>query len=71
MKKFDIEVEAVEWVTEYVDDPCVDNERFAFLDDEEAMRAYEIRKDSGCCGDFDALVLVGGREATVGCNYGH
>jgi hypothetical protein len=59
------------WMAEIVDDSCQDNNRFAFLDDLEAMLEYQSTKDSGCCGSFDAPIEVAGRKATIGCNYGH
>jgi hypothetical protein len=54
-----------------VDDPCIDNIRFAYLDDKEAMALYEEAKKNGCCGFCDLEVIVAGRRAMIGCNYGH
>lgn len=68
---FDTQEEAEEWMDLEVDDPCVDNYRFAFLDDEDAMAIYDKQKEAGCCGDFDEEVIVAGRPAMIGCNYGH
>ena len=59
------------WMESEVDDPCTDNFRFAFEDDDAAMAKYDARKDSGCCGAFDAEIVVAGRLARIGCNYGH
>jgi hypothetical protein len=71
-EKFSSPEEAEEWfLREVVDDPCVDNNRFAFKDDAEAMAEYEEAVQSGCCGSCDIDVEVAGRLATVGCNYGH
>ncbi len=71
MKKFNTEEEAIAWAVEYVDDPCVDNERFVFDGDIEGMERYDAKVRDGCCGEFDANVIVDGRLARVGCNYGH
>lgn len=49
----------------------IDNERFAFIDDAEEIAVYRAREESGCCGFHDAEVVVAGRAALVGCNYGH
>jgi hypothetical protein len=71
MRGFNTKEDAEEWMINEVDDPCVDGERFAFSDDKEAIRAYEIVKDNGCCGFFDEEITVNGRKAMIGCNYGH
>jgi hypothetical protein len=72
VKSFSSKEDAFRYMSEQVDeDPYVDNERFAFLDDREAMRAYKKAQRSGCCGFFDEVISVGGRLATIGCNYGH
>lgn len=63
--------EAERWMVERVDDGCIDNHRFAYLDDDQSMRLYETRREDGCCGSFDADVIVDGRAARIGCNYGH
>lgn len=63
--------EAFVWLDDHIDDPCIDNYRFAFKDDGVAMGRYEDQKADGCCGSADYDVIVDGREATIGCNYGH
>lgn len=63
--------EAEEWMGREVDDPCVDNERYAYLDDDLARARYYDQQDQGCCGFFDADIIVDGRPAMIGCNYGH
>lgn len=63
--------DAFEWMHEKVDDGCVDNHRFAYVDDEDAMMEYEDAMSTGCCGCFDAIVMVDNRKATIGCHYGH
>jgi hypothetical protein len=69
--KFPSKEEAINWMYEAVDDPCVDNTRFAFLDDAAALYVYDEQERGGCCGSFDQEILVAGKLATVGCNYGH
>lgn len=71
MKSFSTEQEAIDGMIETVDDPCIDNIRFAFMDDDTAMSEYENAKDDGCCGFHDEEILVNGRKAMIGCNYGH
>ena len=63
--------DAQDWMEIEVDDHCMDNYRFAFKDDDKAMDDYENQIYNGCCGSFDADIIVLGREATIGCNYGH
>ena len=63
--------EAVEWMESEIDDPCIDNIRFAYKDDEEEMRKYDEQCARGCCGYYDSEVNVNGRFAMVGCNFGH
>ena len=71
MLEFATREDAIEWMVREVDDPCVDNDRFAYLDDEAALAQYKSQEDDGCCGFFDLEILVAGRKATIGCNYGH
>ena len=68
---FETEEDAFEWMWNQVDDPCQDNERLAWTNDAESMRAYEEARDRGCCGFFDTYVIIDGRRAVIGCNYGH
>lgn len=70
-QSFATEAEAFAWLYERVDDPCIDNERFAFEDDVEAVSKYDAQADSGCCGRADYEIIVAGRNAIIGCNYGH
>jgi len=69
--KFANENVARQWMTQEVDDPCVDNERFAYFDDPAAMQAYADQLKQGCCGFFDENIEVNGRPAKIGCNFGH
>ena len=73
METVNTEAEAWKWVYEKVDDPFVDNYRLEYLDvnPRAAWAAYDAIRDSGCCGSFDAKVIIGGREAMIGCNFGH
>lgn len=64
--------EANDWMAEAIaDEECVDGYRFAFDDDAEAVSKYEAIHSNGCCGFFDADIVVDGRTARIGCNYGH
>lgn len=63
--------DAEEWMVSKVDDQCIDNYRFAFLDDEGALSKYAADQNDGCCGFYDAEITINGRIATIGCNYGH
>jgi hypothetical protein len=49
----------------------MDNTRFCFTDDPAGVSEYEEIKRGGCCGYFDAEIIVAGRPAQIGCNYGH
>ena len=68
---FDNESDAMEWMMKQVDDPYIDNERLAYTDDEDLMRCYTAAKSRGCCGEFDELIVINGRQAMIGCNFGH
>jgi len=63
--------EAEAWMVTQFEDDNVDNERFAFDDDPEAVARYIEKQDAGCCGFFDEEIIVAGRPAMIGCNYGH
>ncbi|RYD78742.1 MAG: hypothetical protein EOP84_13900, partial [Verrucomicrobiaceae bacterium] len=65
---FDTREQAEEAMRDDVDDPCMDNYRFAYEDDPAAMQEYETISEGGCCGSYNRLVLVGGRRAWIGCN---
>lgn len=68
---FDTEQAAFDWMIETVDDPCIDNQRFAFEDDHKAICEYAQQEIDGCCGKFDANIIVNDMLAVIGCNYGH
>jgi len=64
--------EANDWMGAAIaDEDCVDGYRFAFDDDAEAVAKYDAIHSNGCCGFFDAAIIVDGRPAMIGCNYGH
>lgn len=70
-KEFETEAEALQWMRDSIDDPCIDNERLAYTDDPKSVETYNKLAGEGCCGYFDETVIIKGREALVGCNYGH
>ncbi len=70
MKEFETKADAFDWLLEQ-DLDYMDNERFAYLDDPEQVAAYEDAREHGCCGYVDVDIIVGGRPAMIGCNYGH
>jgi hypothetical protein len=69
--RFDSEREAFAWMYDFVDDSCIDNGRFAWADDPKEVEKYHKQADNGCCGFFDTEVVIKGRKALIGCNYGH
>ena len=74
MKQFNSKEEAINDMYRCLEAPgedCIDNTRFAYLDNPEEMEDYENSQEEGCCGFFDMEILVAGRKATIGCNYGH
>lgn len=73
MKEFDSEKEASEWMYNEAleDEHCVDNYRFAFQDDSVSVNKYMNAENAGCCGFFDEDIMVAGRLAKIGCNFGH
>ena len=50
---------------------CADNWRFAWNDDNTEMTAYAAVSNAGTAEPFDEKVVIEGREAWVGCNYGY
>jgi hypothetical protein len=70
-KEFDSETAAFDWLEEKCNDPCIDNYRFAYADEESAKDGYYAKLLKGCCGFADVPIMVGGRQAFIGCNYGH
>ena len=59
------------WMQEQVNDGCVDNYRLAYKSDRASLKRYRRAKSHGCCGFFDAHIIIAGRRAKIGCNYGH
>lgn len=68
---FETKEDAFDWMEQEVDDSCIDNHRFAYLDEENDMITYDNIQSTGCCGFFDMEVIVDGKSAMIGCNYGH
>lgn len=54
-----------------VNDPCMDNFRFADAGKSGDMKRYKRRVRRGCCGSYDTTVTIKGRKFWMGCNYGH
>ena len=54
-----------------LNDPCVDNFRFARHSNAVEMAAFEDAKMHGCCGCWGEDVTVGDETISVGMNYGH
>ena len=71
LPEFDSFDAAWDWAHEQEDDGCHNNDRFAFVDDAEAMAKFREAEANGCCGSFEADIIVGGRRAVIGYNYGH
>ena len=76
LKKFDTEAEAWDWLEDEAieldsGDNYTDNQRLAYKDDQESVLKYNRQAKEGCCGFIDATVTINGREALLGCNYGH
>lgn len=70
-RTFSNQEEAFSWMHIQVDDDFIDNNRLAYLDDAEGMAMFEKQELDGCCGSFSAEVVIDGRSALIGCNYGH
>lgn len=70
---FDTEQEAKAWFYEdyLAGEDCIDNDRFAYEDDDAAMSKYEDDAETGCCGSSDVRIIIAGRAASIGANYGH
>lgn len=41
------------------------------VDDPIGESLYESIRDEGCCGFFDEEIMINGRLAKIGCNFGH
>jgi len=69
--KFDTLDDAICWMEDEINDPCIDNFRYTSTDNYDGMVTYEQQQESGCCGSYDTYVTIGGKEWMIGCNYGH
>jgi hypothetical protein len=67
---FETEAQAWDWLYERADNDCVDNTRLAYADRAQ-VRAYNAQASEGCCGCIDKKVMIAGRLAWIGCNFGH
>jgi hypothetical protein len=54
-----------------INDPCMDNFRFADASEPGDMKRYKRRVRQGCCGSHDTTVTIRGKVFWIGCNYGH
>ena len=68
---FDTFGDAFEWLHKKVDDPCIDNDRMYFLGDAVAEKVFLDQSENGCCGALEVDVIIAGKKARIGCNYGH
>lgn len=71
MEKFTCKQDAMDWLYESVHDNCVDNYRFANVENSDEVEAYERLQERGCCGSYDTVVMIGEDITMIGCNYGH
>jgi hypothetical protein len=71
LPSFDSREAAQEWMETTLGEDCMDNYRFAYVDDAAAMTSYAEQSAQGCCGSFDKDIIVAGRLAMIGCNFGH
>ena len=55
----------------YEDHEYADNMRGAYLSDFAGLAECDAIAEGGCCGSVDYEVLIAGKPARVGCNYGH
>ncbi len=73
MMYFDTKKQAEADMFQDIGDYCIDNCRFAYLNDPEALAQYGRQYKDGCCGFYDKMIFVGPNHwaALIGCNYGH
>ena len=76
LREFKSKKEAFNWMEERCveldgGDNFTDNFRFANKNNPKSVQKYNRIASSGCCGFFDETVIVRGRKALIGCNYGH
>jgi len=70
-RDFDSIRDALIWMEEDESFDCVDNLRYANLNNERELVDYEQQYLSGCCGSYDAIVRIDKKLYIIGCNYGH
>ena len=73
LREFETFEQARIWMIdeELVEEDCFDNVRFAYRDNAESMERYKQLEKNGCCGFFDEDIIVNGKQAVIGCNFGH
>lgn len=54
-----------------INDPCVDNWRYARADNADEVAAFEDAERDGCCGFFNTEIECDGTTIMLGFNYGH
>jgi hypothetical protein len=71
--RLDVDGWLMSYIYKQVDgEDYIDNLRWAAVDDEKDMKAYNEAYEHGCCGSFDGQVVApDGKTYKVGCNYGH
>ena len=65
--------DAFSWFETMIGDCYYDNHRFVYVDDLKSPKAREYFNlySDGCCASDDVTVIVNGRLAIIGCNFGH
>ena len=63
---------AFAWLEKTNRDNCYDQHRIVYADElnSNGKEYYEIYQ-KGCCGSDDTTVIINGRLAFIGCNFGH
>lgn len=72
---FNTPEEAFIWLEDYIhniiNDWCDDNYRFCYIGDKETESIYDTSLSKGGDGFMDIQVIIDGKRAVIGCNYGH
>lgn len=67
--------EVIEWYPKFKkiinDHDFVDNYRFACKNNIKDMEIYRDLAKKGCCGYYDGIFVINGKEYCFGFNYGH
>lgn len=59
------------WFSENDGYECMDNFRVARVGNWQEEMAYEVQKNSGCCGVYDDEIEIDDVKYRVGFNHGH